>query len=157
MKTKCIIAIAFSLTFLVGCNGQSKNEKNNSDNKNKPQSSIKVNKEYDKDGNLIRYDSTYSYYYSNVQKNEALKDSIFNNFKSDFNEKYFFSDEPYFNNFFFQDSLLKYDFYKNDFFLKRFKDNMERMDSLFKGMDMFKNDFFEKQFHEPGILKAPKN
>jgi hypothetical protein len=150
-----LIAIVLSL-ILHSCNGQINKEKNQDKNLNSPQTNIKVNKQYDKNGNLIRYDSTYSYYYSNIKNDTSLRDSIFNNFKSHFNQKYFFSDEPFFNHSFFEDSLLKYDFYKYDFFLNRFRRNMERMDSLFWGMDSVKNEFFNKQFRTPAPLKAPK-
>jgi len=69
MKKKWItLFVAVSLIFS-GCNGQEvKKDKNTSDTTlisgNQPKEDIKVNKEYDKDGNLIRYDSTYTYYYS---------------------------------------------------------------------------------------------
>jgi hypothetical protein len=82
-----------------------------------PQTNIKVNKEYDKNGNIVRYDSTYSYYYSNIKNDTVKQDSIFNLFRNQFNQKYLFSNEPYFNNLFFEDSLLKYDFYKRVFSL----------------------------------------
>jgi hypothetical protein len=108
-----------------------------------------VNKEYDKNGNLIRYDSTYSAYYSNILNDSVRGDSIFKNFKSQFNQKYLFSQKPYFNDFFFQDSLLKYDFYKNAFFSNRFKNNMQQMDKLFLEMDSMKNYFFENQLQNP--------
>ncbi|MCB4234259.1 hypothetical protein LDL59_01710 [Kaistella anthropi] len=48
---------------------------------NQPIEDIKVNKEYDENGNLIRYDSTYTYYYSNIEGDEIAADSIFNNFR----------------------------------------------------------------------------
>jgi hypothetical protein len=150
------IAIALSLT-LVGCNGQTKEKKNeNNSSANIPQTNIKVDKQYDDKGNLIKYDSTYSYYYSNIQNDIDLRDSIFNNFQQQFNKKYFFSMDPFFKDFFFQDSLLIYDFYRKDFFLNRFRDNMRRMDSLFWGMDSMKNNFFRRQFMLPGPLIAPK-
>jgi hypothetical protein len=38
-----------------------------------------------------------------------------------------------------------YDFYKKDFFYDRFRNNMARMDSLFREMDIMKNDFFREQ------------
>jgi hypothetical protein len=155
MKRMYLIAVAM-LIGVVGCNGQTKHEGDSKESSNNPQTNIKVNKEYDKNGNIVRYDSTYSYYYSNVRNNRNMMDSIFNNFKSRFNQKYSFSEDPYFNRFFFQDSLLKYDFYKKDFFLNRFKENMRRMDSLFWGMDAFKNDFFRKQFEMPEPLIVPK-
>ncbi|MFQ3578649.1 MAG: hypothetical protein SNJ71_00735 [Bacteroidales bacterium] len=149
MKIKWIaMFIAFSLIFL-SCNGQ-KTNKNITDTTlisgNQPRENIKVNKEYDKDGNLIRYDSTYTYYYSNIKGNKAVADSIFNNFRNMFENTYPFSTKPYFDNLFFQDSLLHYDFYKKDFFYNRFMQNMQRMDRLFWEMDSIKNKFFMEQF-----------
>ena len=138
-----IIVVAISLT-VASCNGQVKKTETQS-KKNLPQTSIKVNKEYDKNGNIVKYDSTYSSYYSNIKGDSSLLDSNFNNFKKQFNQSYFFSNQPFFKNFFFEDSLLKYDFYKKDFFYNRFRNNMERMDSLFKGMDEMKNNYFNKQ------------
>jgi hypothetical protein len=71
-------------------------------NKECPQTEIKVNKEYDKNGNLVRFDSSYSYYYSNVAGDTVLQDSILNAFKAHFNQHYFFSNEPFFNDFSFR-------------------------------------------------------
>lgn len=153
MKSIGYIVLAFLLS-LSSCNGQSVKEKKDTSVKNTPKTDIKVNKEYDENGNLIRFDSTYSSYYSNILNDTVLSDSIFNNFKSLFNQKYLFSQQPYFNEFFFQDSLLKYDFYKNDFFWSRYKNNMQKMDKLFLEMDSMKNYFFEKQFQNPSDKKT---
>ncbi|MFN4122718.1 MAG: hypothetical protein ACK4GL_05360 [Flavobacteriales bacterium] len=155
MKTEWIkMFIAFSLIFS-SCNGQETNFKNSksltdtaSVSNNYPKENIKVNKEYDQNGNLIRYDSTYTYFYSNVDGNKAALDSIFNNFRNMFNHTYPFSTKPYFDNLFFQDSLLQYDFYKKDFFLNRYKQNMQQLDRLFLEMDSVKNKFFIEQFPE---------
>jgi hypothetical protein len=146
MARMVFITIAISL-LLNSCNGQTlKNEKTTKDSINAPKTAIKVNKEYDKNGNLIKYDSTYSYYYSNIQNNPVLADSILNIFKNNFNEKYFFSNAPYFNDMFFQDSLMFYDFYKKDFFQNRFKNNMSSAERMFWEMDSIKNMFFDQQF-----------
>jgi len=143
--TAIIISVA-----LISCNGQTKSQETVSKaDTNAPHTDIKVKKEYDKNGNLVKFDSTYSYYYSNIKNNSRLRDSIFNNFKDQFNHKYFFSKDPFFNDFFFSDSLLKYDFYKKDFFLGRFRNNMNRLDSLFWGMDSLKDSFFNRQFNLP--------
>jgi hypothetical protein len=150
MRTTMLAVLAVSIA-LSGCNGQTMN-KENKPKTTVPQTNIKVNKEYDKNGNLIRFDSSYSSYYSNIKGDSVLKDSIFNNFKSRFNNSYFFSNQPYFKDFFFADSLLKYDFYKKDFFYNRFRQNIDRMDSLFRGMDIVKNDFFNSQA-QPKIKK----
>jgi len=146
-----ISVIALSLT-LQGCNGQ-KNDNKKQIDENQPQTNIKVNKEYDKNGNLVRYDSSYSYYYSNIKNDTAKRDSIFELFKNQFNHQYFFSNEAYFNDFFFQDSLLEYDFYKRDFFTNRFRNNMRRMDSLFWNMDVMKDEFFRNQTPNNNIIK----
>lgn len=156
MKRISLIVLAFIL-ILSSCNGQTVKEKQETADKNAPKTDIKVNKEYDKDGNLIRYDSTYSYFYSNILNDTILGDSIFDNFKNQFNQSYFFSQKPYFNDFFFQDSLLKYDFYKNDFFSNRFRNNMQRMDKLFMEMDSIKNYYFQQQFPDQKSKKqVPK-
>ena len=117
---------------------------------NQPKEDIKVNKEYDENGNLIRYDSTYTYYYSNIEGDEIAADSIFNNFRNMFEDNYSFSTTPYFNDLFFEDSLLKYDFYKNDFFHERFMNNMQQMERLFWEMDSIENKFTMEQFPEKG-------
>ena len=63
-----------------------------------------------------------------------------------FEDRYPFSTKPYFDNLFFQDSLLHYDFYKKDFFYNRFRQNMQQMDRMFWEMDSIKNKFFMEQF-----------
>jgi hypothetical protein len=142
-----IIGIAFIFN---SCNAQDRNEKQgkSSASKNIPKEDIKVNKEYDDEGNLILYDSTYTYYYSNIDKDKNLSDSIFNEYIGKFYDRYPFSDKSFFNDLFFQDSLLKYDFYKNDFFTERFKRNMEKSEEIFREMDSLKNKFFSEQFPE---------
>ena len=116
MKRLGILAFAISI-ILNSCNGQKKTDETEMINDTiNPKTNIIVNKEYDDDGNLIRYDSTYSSYYSNIEADTILGDSLFNNFKDFFNQNYGFSNQPYFNNFFFEDSLLQYDFYKRDLF-----------------------------------------
>ncbi len=141
---KKIFFFAMMLTLsLSSCSGQKKENLSNTV-KNEPETNVKVNKEYDENGNLIRYDSTYTYFYSNVD-DAKVRDSILSNFKKHFNDTYFFSDEPFFNDLFFEDSLMQYDFYKNDFFSKRFKNNMMMMEDLFKEMDSIKNSFYNRQ------------
>ncbi len=135
-----------------GCNEKIKNKNEEKDemiSENLPQENIWVNKEYDEDGNLIRYDSTYTYYFSKAMENKAIADSIFKNFQKMFSESYPFSTKPYFDKLFFQDSLLKYDFYKKDFFYNRFRQNMQLLDKLFFEMDSVKNNYFLKQFPDP--------
>jgi hypothetical protein len=146
-----MIIISLSLLLvLISCIGQTKKTDSQND-VNKPKTSIDVKKKYDKNGNVVQYDSSYSYVYSNIKGNDRLRDSILNSFRNDFNEKYFFSNEPFFKNFFFDDSLMNRDFFRNDYFFKHFRSNMDRMNSLFEGMDSVKNEFFKA----PGTQSDP--
>src|SRR5687768_7160259 len=61
------------------CMGQ-ENEKKGEE-KTKPDIRYKVDKKYDRDGKLIRYDSSYTYRYSN---GGSLPDSVFSSIFSDF-------------------------------------------------------------------------
>lgn len=147
MKTKMLIGFILTL-FLGSCQAQeAKKESDKSIDleKNKPQTKIIVNKEYDEAGNLIRYDSTYSSYYSNIEGDSLRADSIMKNFKNDLYKQFPMSQSPFFESFFFEDSLSDYDFYKNDFFRQRYQLNQNRMEDLFREMDSLKNSFFEKQ------------
>ena len=75
-----------------------------------------------------------------------IEDSILNNFKNIYEKKYPFSYNPSFNDFFYRDSLMQYDFYKKDFFKDRFNQNKQWTERLFQEMDSVKNKFFEEQF-----------
>lgn len=147
MKQIVMVAVAVFLGYL-NCNGQIA-DNDTTKGKNSPKTNIKVNKEYDDQGNLIRYDSTYSYSYSNMDNDSIPNDSIFSLFRDRFNHQFSFSEDPFFKDFFFQDSVMKDEFFNDDFFMKRFKQNMEQMDNLFQEMDSVKNDFYKKKMN-PG-------
>jgi len=71
---KHVIAIAcLAVVFQISsCQGQDEKQKGKEKPAVNPQTNISVNKEYDESGNLIRYDSTYSYYYSNIEGLETV-------------------------------------------------------------------------------------
>lgn len=127
-------------------------------NTNKPQTKIIVNKEYDENGNLISFDSSYSYFYTNVNQDSTFGDSSYTLFQEDFFNSFFKIQKSFLNDIFFEDSLLNYDFYKDDFFSQRFRFNHERFDKLYHNMDSLKNNFFheyEKGFNKAGKTKDP--
>ncbi len=124
----------------------------------KPETDIKVNKEYDEKGNLIRYDSTYISYHFNKDFNIHNLDSMLSNFgfKSDF-----FSDSTFgkfdfnFGNLFplegfelkghlFNDSTFMRGFFSPEYFEKNFKINMDMLEELFKNMDSIKESTNDK-------------
>jgi hypothetical protein len=145
---KQIIFISMLLFMgLTGCDAQKSGKDNQNEKKSdRPDVDIKVNREYDEDGNLIRYDSTYTYVYSNIDGDIQLRDSVFSEFMAHFNKQFGFKDDPFFNDLFFTDSLLQYDFYKKDFFHDRFSDNLEWIDKMMKEMDSIKNEFYNDRF-----------
>jgi hypothetical protein len=103
------------------------------DNKTSPNEDIKVNKEFDKDGNLIRYDSTYVYTYSSDTSLMTSPDSAFFNFSDiheirekmqDQLEQFYNKDSsnikqfhhPFFSDDFFNPNLFDSEFFQNNFF-----------------------------------------
>ena len=156
---KKVMTLMF-LSFLVGgCNGQKTlNEKGTKqiasiDTVAKPKEDIRVNKRYDDKGNLLQYDSTYSYFYSSPGfKNRISSDSLFSNFKLPLKDEYKGLLDDNMNSIFFNDSLFKYDFYNSDYFSKRFQLNMLRFENMFKQMDSIKSDMFRQNYPD-GIIK----
>lgn len=87
---KNLMLLILSAFVLFSCNAQTKKDLDKketeiSKEKIEPKIDYKVNKEYDENGNLIRLDSTYSYYYSNIDKDAMINDSIFRKFNQHFN------------------------------------------------------------------------
>jgi len=75
MKTIKIMLVSLLFVNFSGCNGQTPKGKSElaetkqatplkGDSLDKPRIGVKVNKQYDDKGNIVRFDSTYSYFYS---------------------------------------------------------------------------------------------
>ena len=155
------LALLFSFIFIVmsSCKGQVKKEKENNsdlltDAISKPQVNVNVNKHYDKNGNIIKYDSTYSYVYrgSSGKMMPLINDSVFNSFKSYFNihSQGMFDNQN--NSIFLNDSLFKYDFFNDDYFQKRFELNQKLFGAFYKQMDSLKGNYLRETY--PG--KTPR-
>lgn len=141
MKTLKIIPIFFLLFF--NCSGQQKNEENNV----KPDENITVNKAYDEEGNLTRYDSIYSYSYSS---NGKLNDSIKMQFQRHFKNHSFFN-ESFYDDFFERDSISG-EFNHENFFFDGFMNQDEGIKSMMKRMDSIQQLFFNQ--HQRSIIPA---
>ncbi|GAA4239126.1 hypothetical protein GCM10022291_32240 [Postechiella marina] len=105
----------------VSCNGQNnKTEKKDADKNlvNKPKGSWKVDKAFDENGNLIKYDSIYSYTSINkIDDFSALdRDSIIQDFNSRFLSNFSLLDNQRFDSIFAQDSLFTKHFFYDTFF-----------------------------------------
>lgn len=148
---KKIISILFATAIVCySCQGQEdkkgkKEIKSPKQSIEKPTVDIKVNKKYDKKGNLIAFDSTYTSYYSSRKEDKVLLDSLFREFKPSFNQQFPIMKDKYFNHLFYNDSLLYNDFFHEDFFRKRMELNQEYMHKMMQQMDSIKNAYFKAQ------------
>ncbi len=148
MKNAIIIFLSALLSF--GCNAQT--EKDIQDNNMskqgdiKPKVDYKVNKIYDDDGNLIGYDSTYTYYYSNIDRDALIADSVFAKFNKYFKSLDTFSPHPFIDDFFDGDSYMGDDFFTQDFFSNAFRKQEEMMEKMMRRMDSLKNRFLMQEY-----------
>ncbi|MDM8160533.1 hypothetical protein QUH73_11965 [Labilibaculum sp. K2S] len=162
MRTKSVF---FVLILLFSLSGFSQNKVT----KTKPNEDIKVNKEFDKDGNLIRYDSTYVYTWSSDSCHQLTPDSAFYNF-SDIHEmrkkmqeqmEHLFNRDssgnepfhhPFFNEYFYNNDFFSRDSSHNDILQKMEKMMEEHMnfskehnEKMHRNLDSLHNDFMKKQ------------
>jgi hypothetical protein len=114
----------------------------------KPNVNIKVNKRYDDKGNVVRFDSTYTSFYSNLQGDTARMDSLMSSFDRYFKRDHrsLFSGE--FNSLFFNDSMRYNDFFHDDFFLRRYESNDQYLRDMMDRMDSIKNKFYHEDLRK---------
>ncbi len=143
---KLIFSVIISFLVLTSCNSQIKSD-TQVKNKDtiKPKEKIEVHKEYDKKGNLIRIDSTYTYFYSNIKNDSILEKEIFNNFRLDLNNQFKSFDSIFMKDFFQEPPFRITEFYTDDFFQNNFKYHQKRIETIFKEMDSLKNSYYLKQ------------
>ncbi|WKD86710.1 hypothetical protein KCTC32516_02086 [Polaribacter huanghezhanensis] len=139
----------YMLTFtFFSCQSQNstKNELRIKKDTIKPKTNIEVHKQFDKYGNLIRVDSTYTSFYSSIKNDSTLEKNIFStfhkNFKSQFNQPL---DSLFFKDFFNESPFKMEDFYTNDFFSNNFIQHQKEIEKIFKKMDSVKNKYYKKQ------------
>ncbi len=113
---------------------------------NKPKIQVKVNKVYDENGNIIRYDSTYSWSYSSGNKKGQIDvDSLMQRFMPYFHEHFPDALSREFSNPFFQsnDSSMMLDFFNNDHFFKQWQNQLFDFQKQIREMDSVKREFFK--------------
>lgn len=149
-------ALAVMTMTLSACNGQAQQHQVSAKEADTlaaridtPKSEVRVNKEYDANGNLIAYDSTYSSFYSSHNTDPAAMDSLFRDFQPKFNRQFPFMMDPGFNDLFFRDTLLYPDFFHDDFFRKRMEMNDRWMQQMIAAMDSMMNTWFREHAAKP--------
>ncbi|WP_111710216.1 hypothetical protein [Lutibacter citreus] len=141
------------LTLLcVSCKGQKNDtikeepEKNKNSVVEEPKGTWKVDKEFDENGNLIRFDSIYSW--SSNTKFDNLssmdKDSLLQSFKSRFFTNFDQFENKVPGDVFSQDSLFSKHFFNDDFFGSSFGKDFMEIDKMREQMIERQKKFLEK-------------
>ena len=156
---KKYILLSLVAILATSCHAQEKNNlESKQENKEKeltqtkPKGSWRVNKEVDEHGNLIRYDSIYSWSSSSDGPNTIGKhniDSLNQMFSSIYKRFGTISGNQTLPDFFNNDSLFEKDFFQNDFFDEeffhnRFNDDFSDWKKMRKHMDSLQKEFLEK-------------
>lgn len=154
---KNVIAILLILS-ITGCKGQEKEKEEVSKEEKqemaqKPIEQWNVKKEYDEAGNLIKYDSIYSYSYSTIIGDSVNinLDSIMDSFRGYFENRVPFDWKRDFSYFPKTDSLFMKDFFKEDYFLNNWQEHHSDIENMMKKMDSVRNAFLRK--HHPGLIE----
>jgi hypothetical protein len=134
-----LFGIMFST--IVSCKSQETTDKGSMTDRQYPKEEIKVNREYDEDGNLIRYDSTYMSFYSDFARDTAKADSVIFLLPGYLNEH---MGNIFSNHYTGIDSLDQFWFFNDDFFEKQFREQNRRMLKMMQEMDSLKNEYFQQ-------------
>jgi hypothetical protein len=150
MKTYILVLATVLLS--VSCNGQKKDTTQTETKENEktvaeqPKGSWEVDKEFDENGNLIRYDSIYSW--SSNSKMDHLstldRDSLLESFKSRFFNNFSDFEDQGFDAIFSQDSLFTKHFFNDDFFKSSFGKDFMDIDKRTQQMIAKQKKFLEK-------------
>ncbi|GAA3521639.1 hypothetical protein GCM10022393_40070 [Aquimarina addita] len=155
----------YVLLFMIGlvsvnCNSQDSEIKNTESKEidekvvKEPKGNWEVNKEFDENGNLIRYDSIYSWSSNDKYDNLSLseRDSLMQSFKSRFFTKFSGFKNQGFEDVFSKDSLFSNHFFNDDFFESDFGSEFMDIDKIRQQMITRQKLFLEKyqsDFNKP--------
>ncbi len=151
---KKVFLFLFVAILSTSCNGQDQNSakkdvsksENKGDSLQDPKERWEVNKELDEDGNIIRYDSIYTWSSSGNLKG-MHNDSILNKMKSKMQRRFSMFRSPKMNALTEHDSIMKQffsnDFFKDDFFLNGSDFGFPNMDDMIKRMEAMRQQFFD--------------
>jgi hypothetical protein len=162
-KMKKVMMFLSMILLLVNCNNnkgkqlvdmqKKTNTEQSTDTLSNPKVDIRVNKSYDPKGNIINYDSSYTYFYKSPGLKRINPDTLFDALKVPLRSNYNMLLRKNMDSIFFNDTLMKYDFFNPDFFSKRFELNMQHFQDMFKQMDSLKSNILKKDYPEGGMKK----
>lgn len=149
---KKYIVVLMTALISIGCDGQNdkdtmaKSSANDDTIAIHPKGSWKVNRSFDEQGNLIRYDSIYSWSSDRELQNlsEKERDSMLNSFKSKFYSNFSLLDDQGFDTLFSKDSLFTRRYFNDDFFQSDFGKDFMNIDEFTQYMIKRQQEFLEK-------------
>lgn len=118
----------------------------------KPQIRIKVKKVYDKNGNIVRYDSTYTWTYNSQNGEKSIRvDSLMSHFIPFFRENLPGSLSEVFGNpnIDLNDSAMMMNFFNNDHFFDQWQRKVFDVNREMRALDSLRMEFLKKYLHEP--------
>ncbi len=132
------------------CNAQEKRkpevaQNNDKTLKEEPKGTWEVNKEVDENGNIVSYDSIYSWSSDKNFKDMDIKDrdSLLQSVRSMFNEQLSTDGDQGFSDFFQNDSLLMDRFFSDDFFEHDFGGGIPNLEEMRQRMETMQQQFME--------------
>ncbi|MCL6216689.1 hypothetical protein [Zunongwangia pacifica] len=154
MRTSMVM-LAFAVLGFTGCNAQEKKTDEHSNlglstktKKEEPKGSWTVNKEFDENGNLKSYDSTYTYSYGSINGDTiANTEEMRQHFQRFFGDdemssammQRFFNDSTALGNDFFGSNLMESGFFQTENFPEEIQQEIKKMDSIHQ--QMLKNNY----------------
>ena len=156
---KMIIPLFLFSAFFSGCKNNPGGEAmaQNPDTLMSPQPKvdIRVNKQYDDAGNLVRMDSTYIWSYSNLEGDsvKVAADSLLEMFKPFSFGAFPDTMDLWLNPFFNFDSIFYTDFFRDNYFFDRWHREFKSLERELHKLDSLRDEFLKREY--PG-MKQPK-
>ena len=148
---KTYISLLMISLFCISCNAQNNETKQELKAKpnslmEQPKGSWKVDKEFDENGNLIRYDSIYSWSSSSNLDDLSTfeKDSLLKSFEDRFFKNFSNFKDQGFEDIFSSDSVFSKRFFNDDFFGSNFGNDLMDIDKIRQRMLERQKQFLEK-------------
>ncbi len=153
---KKLIVLVGAALLSTACNSQEHSKDKafneaNPDVTEQPKGSWKVNREFDENGNLTRYDSIYSWSSTDSTRNWNLqdRDSLLQSFRSSFRSYFSGADTLGYPGFQANDSLFMKGFFNDDFFESDFGRDFMDLDQIHKRMESMHREFMKRYGESP--------
>jgi hypothetical protein len=151
--------IRFLLILLLGLTSCQAQNKQKDTQEVTPKGKWQVHREYDENGNLVKYDSVYVWSSSNFKhfpKDQNL-DSLLQSYKTFISKSDYHNFQPDFSLFENTDSLFNKNFFDDTFFLDNWNEiNGRQMQKMMRRMDSLRTLFLENSFPELIIQEEKK-